>query len=165
MGCPLPGHARHQVRDAIHTARERVLLTLPTRQGRPGGTLTPAAEKLLHAPARQKRTNTRRQEGKDDDEVTAHEQRAPHLREIQDLPRLSWEKKYWILRTFGRLRPHNPWGPGHPANGTCMGLPLLHGVTVTRPLAPLAKPNEFGAAHSVTGGVTPGAIGAVLGRR
>ena len=38
-----------QVRDAIHTARGRGLLTPTTKQGRPGGQLTPRAEALLRA--------------------------------------------------------------------------------------------------------------------
>ena len=45
-----------QVRDAIHTARGRGLLTPTTKQGRPGGQLTPRAEALLRAAGSPRRT-------------------------------------------------------------------------------------------------------------
>jgi hypothetical protein len=45
-----------QVRDAIHTARQRGLLTPTTQQGRPGGQLTRPAEHLLRAEARRRNT-------------------------------------------------------------------------------------------------------------
>ncbi len=47
-----------QVRDAVHAARRRGLLTATTTQGRPGGQLTRRAEAILRAEAR--RTSRRR---------------------------------------------------------------------------------------------------------